>query len=206
MNINYGEAPQDLGFVDIECPEMMFNLYLPIKMKNSDEFRIPENMKFIQPLLEEIEDIISDNYVYLTVKKMYVNNTCRGNREGWHSDGFQTDDINYIWYDSRPTQFAIQSFDISDDCEKSLKEFRRQFSGTITSYDCKSLLRLTQRNIHRVSMNDFDEGIRTFVKVSISKNKYNLADNSHNHLFDYKWDMKCRQTERNHPCKDFENA
>jgi len=41
--------------------------------------------------------------------------------------------------------------------------------------------------------------MRTFVKISFSKDKYDLIGNSHNYEMDYKWDMKERKEERNIP-------
>ena len=66
------------------------------------------------------------------------------------------------------------------------------------SFDNNSLLRLDQFNIHKVSDAPF-EGMRTFVKISFSKDKYDLKGNSHNFLFDYDWEMKVRGENRNIP-------
>jgi hypothetical protein len=41
--------------------------------------------------------------------------------------------------------------------------------------------------------------MRAFLKVSISKDKYDLIGNSHNYLLDYDWQMKERKQERNIP-------
>jgi hypothetical protein len=41
--------------------------------------------------------------------------------------------------------------------------------------------------------------MRSFVKVSVSKHRYNLVGNSHNYLFDYEWEMFERTDVRNDP-------
>lgn len=60
------------------------------------------------------------------------------------------------------------------------------------------LLRLNQFNIHRVDT-FMTCGMRTFLKVSFSKDKYDLIGNSHNSLMDYNWEMRERKAERNIP-------
>lgn len=41
--------------------------------------------------------------------------------------------------------------------------------------------------------------MRAFLKVSFSKDKYDLLGNSHNYLMDYNWEMKARKEDRNIP-------
>jgi hypothetical protein len=65
-------------------------------------------------------------------------------------------------------------------------------------YPINSLLRLDQYNIHKVSEVE-NPMMRTFVKISFSKDQYNLEGNSHNYNMDYEWDMKQRQESRNIP-------
>lgn len=68
------------------------------------------------------------------------------------------------------------------------------------TYPSKSLLRLSQTVIHKVAENQAS-GMRTFVKVSISKDKYDLVGNSKNYLLDYNWEMRERKEKRNIPQK-----
>lgn len=207
--MKYGTAPRIMGELNLEATEMCYAQYLPIGLAASegqgDAIRIPENLAWVRPLIGyiAIEDKLDPNlYLYLTVKRIFVSGSDCGNRPGWHSDGFGTDDINYIWCDRAPTEFAIQPFKLSDDCDKSMNEMEQQFSaGTEIVYPVKTLLRLDQFVIHRTPTY-CEPGYRTFVKVSISKHRYNLKGNAHNYLFDYKWDMVERKVERNHPTAD----
>jgi len=43
--------------------------------------------------------------------------------------------------------------------------------------------------------------MRQFIKISLSNNKYNLENNSHNYLFPYDWPMHSRELIRNDPHK-----
>jgi len=207
MASKYGVEPTVVDAIKLDPQEMCFVQYLPIGMAEreglGDFINIPENLSWVRPLINSvwIEDKINlDNYIYLTVKHLYVTPSNMGNRPGWHSDGFGTDDINYIWCDQYPTEFCIQDFDITEDCETSLKEMEDQARVlNIKTYGENTLLRLDKYNIHRTPV--IGEGYRTFIKISISKNRYNLKGNAHNYLFDYDWEMMVRSDIRNHPSK-----
>lgn len=144
-----------------------------------------------------------DSYVYLTAKVLWVTADNPGNRPGWHSDGFMTDDLNYIWSDSNGTVFwspdKTRSF--SQDHAKSLREMEEAaeaFPNPYVVYADKHLLRLDERVIHRTP-DITTPGIRSFVKVSVSKHKYNLIGNSINHELPINWKMYSRAEVRNHP-------
>ena len=118
---------------------------------------------------------------------------------GWHSDGFLTDDINYVWCDKYPTIFNKTDFDLPLDDLLSMEEMDKQaMPFNDVQYNDNQLLRLTQFNIHKVAPIT-KGGMRAFLKVSISKDKYDLIGNSHNYLLDYDWQMKERKQERNIP-------
>jgi len=210
--IPYGRAPKDLGVIDLDPQEMMCYLYLPIKMADSYAVRVPRRLgylnNYVDGLLNKVlwdasdhfnSELLDEYYIYLTAKTLYVEGNFSGNRPGWHADGYGSDgDLNYIWANMNPTEFAIQDFvDIPDDDAGSMAEMERQVDPTkiVTYPDC-TLLRLDESVIHRVSPN-IQAGMRTFIKISVSKHRYNLKGNSHNYLFDYNWDMADRQAQRN---------
>lgn len=203
--MKYGILPVDLGIFDIKCEEMMFYQYLPIKLKGKQFDEIEPRLKCFEPLINAVYNNITfsqwcDSYIYLTAKHIFVNDDHCGNRPGWHTDGFMSDDINYIWCDSEPTVFSDCGLtDLTQEHEKSLLEMEAfvNYSCEVT-YPVKSLLKLDQFVIHR-SPENCKSGYRTFVKISVSNEKYNLIGNSHNHLLDYNWDMQPRKAERNHP-------
>ncbi len=201
----YGLPPIDLGRVDLAPVEMMFWLYCPVKMTGCTETAVPENLLQFTPLLELVRDDCRyrwrENYVYLTAKTLWVTQENPGNRPGWHSDGFMTDDLNYVWSDRDGTFFwePATTCDFAQDHEISLGEMGAAASkGPIVTYPDKHLLRLDESVIHRVA--DFPSSrVRTFVKISVSSHKYNLVGNSINHLLPNDWYFAPRATERNHP-------
>lgn len=207
--MEYGSAPKDLGEILAEASEMMFVQYLPIVMPELGPPRLPPNLAWTRPMvMKAIADFggqdhwyncQNEHYVYLTARHMYVAPENMGNRPGWHSDGFMTPDINYIWYDSAPTEFCIQPFRLSQDHVLSMAEMDQQADvRNIVTYPTRRLLRLDEGVVHRVAAGGMS-GFRTFVKISISQERYNLRGNSHNYLFNYDWDLKDRAVERNHP-------
>jgi hypothetical protein len=206
--MKYGELPKQLGLYEADAKEMMFYQYLPIKMLGETQPIYEQRLKCFDALIGAIccdyigefgLDNYVDSYVYLTAKYMYQMPKCSFNRMGYHSDGFMTDDINYVWCDKFPTIFNNAEFNLTQDDAISLREMEEQAKQwNETWYAENMLLRLNQFNIHRVA--EVKEGcMRTFLKVSISKDKYDLIGNSHNYLIDYNWQMKQRKSERNIP-------
>ena len=117
-----------------------------------------------------------------------------------------TDDINYVWCNTQPTIFNKTDFNITLDDLLSLTEMEEQaLTENEVIYNNDELLRLNQFNIHKVSDN-VTNGMRAFLKVSFSKDKYDLVGNSHNHLIDYNWLMKDRSTHRNIPQSQIKNS
>lgn len=209
--MKYGVAPYNLGEVQLTCNEMLFYQYLPIKLIGASKPLYEKRLQFLNDLVGKVCcDYIGtyglntyiNSYVYLTVKHQYQTVGCPFNREGWHSDGFLTDDINYIWSNANPTIFSIGNFTITADDKLSILEMREQAECyPLTTYADNTLLRLDQYNIHKVNDISNYEGMRTFVKISFSKDRYNLIGNSHNYELDYEWEMKPRCKERNIPQK-----
>jgi hypothetical protein len=202
---DYGFAPRDLGRVDLAPVEMMFWLYCPVKLAGSSTMVIPPNLTQFLPLLElakyDCRDLWKENYVYLTAKTLWVSPENPGNRPGWHSDGFMTQDLNYVWSDRDGTLFweSEQPREFVQDHVSSLTEMASAASaGPVKQYPDKHLLRLDETVIHRVA--DFAApGMRSFVKISVSRHRYNLVGNSINHLLPVNWDLAPRAADRNHP-------
>jgi len=201
-----GKIPEIIGEYKIKCTEMMFYMYLPIKLSGNLDIMTPSRLHTFNKLIKAAilrEDVktITQKYIYLTVKHLYVQPGYSGQRGGYHIDGFNTDDINYIWYDSYPTVFCTQEFNLSDDHETSIKQMEEQAKeeNEIT-FPANTLLRLDQTQVHKAPEID-KAGMRTFVKISFSKHKYNLEGNAYNHLLKYNWKMHPRGEVRNHPTK-----
>ena len=206
----YGEAPKHLGLHEVQCEEMLFYQYLPIKLAGQTKPLVESRLDCFKELIGNICcDFVGhrglnefmNSYVYLTAKKMYQSDGCSFNRKGYHSDGFLTDDINYIWCDKNPTVFNLTNFNLTLDDTESMEEMEAQADDLkVLSHPENSLLRLDQYNIHKVSESK-EMVLRTFIKVSFSLDKYDLKGNSKNELLDYNWTMRDRDTERNIPQK-----
>lgn len=209
---NYGNYPKVIGTFGehkVTANEMMFYQYLPVK--NTGEIGLFINEDRIKPF----EDIILKScldymnsygrkafqkaYVYVTIKNLYQHAGGHSfNREGWHSDGFLTDDVNYIWCNNTPTEFNMGDFNITLEDIQGMRDMNAQAKDKNNFiYPPNTLLRLDQYVIHRVAETK-ESGMRAFVKVSISKDRYDLIGNSINDI-NKNWKMKPRSVERNVP-------
>lgn len=204
----YGNPPVRIGKEHVEVDEMMYYQYLPIKLKDNDNIYLPKRLKNYKSLIYgAIFDYFTkggdkDCYIYVTLKVMFTPTNTSLNREGWHSDGFMSDDINYIWSDTLPTEYIEGEWDILQDHKESLLIFNHLGNYyKVKTCEPNVLYRLDESVIHRVQVNKGSPILRQFMKVSFSKDKYNLKGNSHNYLIDYDWEMKDRDIERNHPNK-----
>ena len=213
----YSQLP-DVIEKNIVIPQgpMMFYQYLPIKLPCPDSFSPLGNIRVPQALVEFAEIIgscIDDfrakfgqseynhSYIYITAKRMYQAGNCSYNRHGWHCDGFMTNDINYIWCDSSPTIFNNGKFNLTQDDAISIKEMQQQADSKFNkSFPVNTILRLNQYVVHKVSDVQIS-GIRTFVKISFSRDFYDLIGNSINYELGYKHPNRKRNIERNVPQK-----
>lgn len=205
----YGQLPTVIKSIKIDCKEMMFYQDMLIKDINHQFFHIEQRLyRSVYILIEEAikdftkvfgPDNFKKNYVYLSAKNLFQPANQSYNRPGWHSDGFGSDDINYIWSNKFPTVFNTSKFNLSNNDSKSMKEMEEQaLPENDIVYPDELLLRLDQYNIHRVA-NNTPAGMRAFVKVTFSKNRFNLLGNTHNYELDYNWEMRPRSLERNIP-------
>ena len=207
----YGNKPIPIIEMEIDNSEMYYYQYLPIKLAESDEIIIPKQLLKLKDLISkaiydfviELDKSLFLTNIYATAKCQYVKKGDNINRHGWHSDGFLTNDINYIWSDSLPTEYIEGKFNsIPQNHEESLEVFK------ILAYDREVkiclpniLYRLDEKVVHRCAINYKEPFLRHFIKISFSREKYNLLGNSHNYEIDYQWEMKPRNIERNHPNK-----
>lgn len=201
MLLKYGKAPKIMGAYDLDVGEQMLYLYLPIHLPGED-FKIPERAKIFRPLIgAAIADcpVPWKKYFYLTCKTLWVQKGSPGNREGVHIDGWGSNgDLNYVWSDMNPTQFAVQKFkNISTDDKQSMIDMEAQLDESmIMTYPDRTLLRLNEEVVHRVNPNP-EAGFRTFCKITVSDHQFRLKGNSHNHLLDYDWSLNDRGLDRN---------
>lgn len=206
--ITCGNLPDYLKLIKLDTTniEMCFTQYLPIEIPGQLPYfyNIPKSLMWCKPLIfnatnREKELGNKFKYIYLTVRHLHG----IGNRGGWHTDGFNSDDINYIWSNDHPTQFLKpkETFVVKTDCDISMKgmaEIAELDTSKLITYSNETLIRLDDSMVHRVNP-EWYSGLRTFVKISFSNERYNLKGNAHNPAFNYDWKMYPRSESRNHP-------
>lgn len=208
-----GNAPKVVATIDLKCTEMMAWLYCPIKLPGQVFDTYPsKNLEQFEDIVEKVFHDMFDNgekkrwqdsYVYLTAKRLWVSPENPGNRAGWHADGFMTPDLNYIWADKSPTLFLEPEYLLAypEDHTVSMKimeQDARTFKDRIRTYPVNTLLRLDETVIHAVAPCE-TAGWRTFVKVSVSDQRYLLEGNSINHELAPDWKYVAREAVRNCP-------
>ena len=195
---------------DVESLEFCNIVYMCIKQAGISEYSIPDNLK------ELVDSVISDiytlspelyendwtKYCYLTVKKMYVQPNSYGNREGFHIDGFLSDQENFIWSDceATPTEVSIGKFELSNNHETSLTEMMVQASYNFTEQlKPFNLYDMNQSIVHRPTKNLNSEAVlRTFIKVTYSKELFNCVGNAWNYKLPHIKPAVKRGQSRNH--------
>lgn len=207
--MKYNKIPKNLGEFSINVEEYFSYTYLPIKLIGQDVPTVEKRLQIFNPIIGRVCcDFIGDfgldryvnSYVYITAKHQYQRKGNGFNREGWHSDGFGTDDISYIWSNKQPTIFNNTEFVLTSDDTHSMIEMSEQVNENNNyMFPNNSLIRMDQYTIHKVG--DYEQGNRAFVKICISTDKYNLKGNSINYDLDYEWEYFERKKERNIPQK-----
>lgn len=207
--MKYGTAPLNMGVYNLDFQEYMHYMYLPVRVpEDPHKLRMPQRLHFASDILLDAMQMEADlgndwSHIYVTARRGFATPGNPLNRPGWHSDGFGTEDINYVWTDRFPTLFAVQEFsDISQDHRTSARQFEEQVDPSkIVTYPDKMLQRLDPAVIHAAPEIPAPGGERSFFKVSFSNSRYNLRGNSHNYDLDYTWPMHGRSEVRNDPAR-----
>lgn len=208
--MRYGDLPKVVQEINVDSKELLFYQSMLVKLSGHKEPVMEQRLTPYHEILgiiccDFIGEYGLDKYVesniYFSAKKLYQAKGSSFNRKGYHADGFMSDDINYIWSDSEPTIFNNSDFKISLDDSLSMKEMEEQaLPENEHQYRNNTILRLNQYQIHKVSDNKSDS-LRSFVKVTFSKDIFNLEGNTINPLIDYNWNFRKRGVKRNIPQK-----
>jgi len=190
-------------------PEYMNYQYLPIKMADSPSIRVEPRLApvvaVLRPWLESIDT--EGLYVYLTAKHLWATPANPLNRPGWHIDAYgHPVDRNFVWSDVYETRYVQEGVEIptTESDAQALALFEdigdlATLNDMVKLAECGRLWEFGQQCIHATPIVPAPGGFRRFIKVSLSPDKYNLAGNSINHLFDYNWTMYDREAIRNDP-------
>lgn len=204
---NYNKKPKTFGQFPIKVDEYFSYTYLPIKLRGEASLTNERRLSVFDTIIgraacdfvgERGLDEFIDSYIYVTAKSAVQRDGSGFNRSGWHSDGFMTDDISYVWSNMQPTVFNDGDFFLTQDDQVSIAEMDAQaLQINNFSYPNDTLIRMDQFSIHRVG--EYEKGHRVFVKICFSKDKYALKGNSINYHLDYTWDYVERNKTRNIP-------
>lgn len=188
-------------------------VYMCIKNIDSSEYQVPDNIySLVSSVISDIyklsPSLYNDDwtkYCYLTIKKMYIQPNSYGNREGFHIDGFLSDQDNFIWSDceATPTEVALGTFILSDDHEKSLGEMSLQASKMFRqTLSTNVLYNMNQSCVHRPTNNRAAGAVlRTFIKLTYSKELFNCYGNAWNYKLPHIKPNTQRGETRNHTVK-----
>lgn len=195
---------------DVSELEFCNIVYMCIKQKGSSEYSIPDNItNLVDTVLADIYSLSPDlykddwtKYCYITIKKQYIQPNTLGNRDGWHIDGFKSDQENFIWSDREetPTEVCIGEFNLTNDHDKSLTEMLEQ-SSQMVSQQLKSnmIYNMDQSCVHRPTINNTNTAVlRTFIKVTFSKELFNCYGNAWNYKLPHIKPTVNRKNNRNH--------
>lgn len=185
-------------------------VYMCIKQAGSSEYQVPDHLRaLVDDLLGKVyalkPSLYEDDwtkYCYLTVKRQYIQPHSVPNRYGWHIDGFKSDQDNFIWCDTIPTEVSVGQFDLTDDHEISLEEMQKQAQAErhfCHSLHTHTLYLLDQECVHNVTTNNLDKAVlRTFMKITFSKELFNCFGNAWNYKLPHIKPTTPRKEIRNH--------
>lgn len=212
-NIIYSGHPLAIENLKLDAEEFQHVVYMPIKDKGEMRPRLPESLRWTWPAIDatlahlwgpRCPDLI-DWYVYLTVKRSWVDAGTAGNREGWHIDGYGSNgDKNFIWCDTVPAEYMKGTFNLPAGHAECLERLEYLGGKMGTHFISSGSLEPSQlydlgQSVHRCGIAQVS-GMRTFLKVSVSRDKYDLKGNARNPLLpSTHWPLKDRLGTRNHP-------
>lgn len=188
----YDGAPQKVCTWDVGNSEFMLWLYLPVKLPFG-EVSLPDNVNKFKGILDIVKENLShtenkweESYIYLTIKSMVVSEDNVGQRLGWHSDGFMTKDLNYIWSDVEEitTRITTGGMTLTQCHTKSLQEMEnyKEFLLRCSYQVMADTVYLLDETVLHEAVRPTRPVFRNFVKVTVSDKLYKLEGNSVNHL------------------------
>jgi hypothetical protein len=187
----------------------------PIKFAGNNEFCIPYELRQFDEVLVKIISYeytinpkINDYYAYLTIDQGNVVAGEYQRNPGCHIDGLQPARIktkrpicrSYIAYDCVPPTFFAQSFKM-DHLHEAEDDFFFALDDQVKAdgalfVEPMQIVLTNAYSVHRSEKSDIDQ-YRTFFRLTFDLSKFDRYGNTHNPMFDYKWNMVSRDT-RNH--------
>jgi hypothetical protein len=188
-------------------------LECPIKFAGRNEYRIPrELIQFEEAIAKSvafehaINPSVIDYYAYITIDQGYVKENVCQRSIGCRVNGFQGAKVNpklpvarsYVAYDRVPMKFYNQGFqtDHLDDAKHnfffSFDEQRKKEAEH--SFERYNILLTNAYTVYRNTTVDYPV-YRTFFRLTYDVRRYERFGNTHNPLYDYRWNMKLSNAE-----------
>jgi len=204
-------------------PDAIRVLDMPIKMPDSDEYRLPRALAQFAPVIQRIVDAEhqlltsaqrAEYHAYLTIDQRWVAPFTLHREAPCHVDGFQGARWNpkcltnhtYTVSDVLPTAYYVQPFDFTG-LDERLHDYFWEMNAQVadTNEAHKWQPRPTEITlmdcycVHRGVENDSNERVfRTWLRLSFEERRrvFDRLGNAHNPLFDYAWPMVDRDIEQ----------
>lgn len=185
-------------------------LNCPIKFPGALEYRIPKELsQFDEAIAKCIayEHAINENvcayYAYITIDQGIVEGGRTQRTSGCHCDGFQGARIypklpisrTYSAYDHTPTIFYGQAFQ-TDHLDEAKHDFFSSFDEQADEtqqmfFPDYSIILSGAYTVHRSKI-AAATGYRTFFRLHYDMSRFDQLGNTHNPMFEYKWNMMTR--------------
>lgn len=181
-------------------------LDMPIKMPGS-EYRLPaefaawsEAVAMAASFEHTHNKAVDDFHAYLTVDQIWVEPGTSQRKSGLHVDGYQgarispkvACDRSYIAVSNTPPVIHNQAFPIEHLDDSKLNVFhefdRLAHESSAIIPEAFRMVFMDCYTVHGTRPMPLG-GERTFFRLSYSVRQYDRLGNSHNHLFDYNWNM-----------------
>jgi hypothetical protein len=222
--------PVSLGVLDAEelaiftRPDAIRVLDLPMKMPDTDEYRLPRALAQFAGIVQRIVDAEhqvnprrADYHAYLTIDQRWVLPGTLHREAPCHVDGFQGGRFNaltprcrnnhtFTVSDVLPTAYYAQPFDLRA-LDPKVHDFFWEMNAQVADTDeahrwqpaPAEITLMDCYSVHRGVENDGPPPVfRTWLRVSFEERRriFDRLGNAHNPLFDYAWTMVDRDIEQ----------
>lgn len=205
-----GNDPTDLGTLTIEgWDEFCFVQDMPVKLAGEPAVRVPHALSFASTFVAMVHAYLFEKYgdgwvnlryLYLCAKHTIVDRGHTQTRPGWHTDGYGSDDLSFLWCDAVPTMFLKQAMRLPEDDELAMERMNALAdTDNLERGLINRVYGMDDTVIHAPSQAHYVQP-RRFLKLSVSRYPYNLAGNARNPLLPTPWEpTRERGTGRNCP-------
>jgi len=190
---NNFNAPDELDQIDLDIPDDNIYILRMLIRRSLEDFKIPDDLKWVQPLIEMSERNqkhlgVIHPFCYLTIRSTdHLSKTS----DEWHVDGFSTrithlPEQNYIWVNHMPTEYLLKKINIPNDfnpLENNIHYLIQDLvndSDEIQTINSKTLYCFDPYVIHRRPR--IITGHRTFIRISFTPIEINDINNTENYI------------------------